>query len=796
MTATRRAFDLFERAISIDPASRDAFLQEHCAGDSELRAEIDTLLAADESAADFLAAPIPFEDDRCGEEVGLYRLIEHVGSGGMGRVYRAERADGAYAKPVAIKLLLIDAHDLRTRFALEQKILGQFTHPNIANLLDAGVDSRGTPYLVMEFVDGTSITEYVRGHDLDLRARLILFLKILDAIQTAHSHLIVHRDIKPSNVLVDARGEPKVLDFGIAKLLTGDATDTTRTRLGPLTPDYASPEQVRGEPIGTGSDIYSLGVLLYEIATGVRPYRIEDTRPSAIERLVCETVPQRPSAHLSSTKAGNLRDLDAIILKALEKSPRRRYASCAAFADDIRRWLDGEEVLAREPAWPERSLRFVRRHRLAASVIAAASITLLAGSAVALWQAHVAGVARVRAERVSEFLTDMLSAANPADLGRNATVSDVLDRARRLAARDLTDDPETAAATEMTLVKTYASLGDWNSARGCAETALSIARKAGDMDSIIDAEIALGEILDYIGNVDDAQAMLESGRKDALAKGNARQRAGAAHILGRLENRKEHKDIARAWFEQALKEVPDDDPESRSFMLNDLASMKQQLGDAEGGLPLLRESVDLMRRTYPRGHPSVGIALSALAGGYAKAGQLDLAARTYAETVAMQIDLLGAYHPNVVMTLSAISALDLKQENVDAAVTDGAHAAEAADHLPATSQAYAAGAYSAYGAALVRANRGAEAIPVLEKALAIYREKLAPDHALIAIGESVMGLARAQTGDVAGGGSLAASAYDRLRAKLGENAEPVILARQRLDRIQALQPRSAAAVPR
>ena len=607
MTATRQVLDVFERALAIDPAQRGAFLQEQCAGNTELRAEVDALLAADARAEDFLAAPLS-PDDRCGERIGAYRLIEHIGSGGMGRVYRAERADKAYAKPVAIKLLLIDANELRERFALEQKILGQFTHPNIANLLDAGIDSHGAPYLVMEFVDGQSITAYARDHALGLRARLILFLKILDAMQTAHSHLIVHRDIKPSNVLVDTRGEPKVLDFGIAKLLTSDAADTTRTRLGPLTPNYASPEQVRGEPIGTGSDIYSLGVLLYELVTGELPYRIEDTRPSAIERQVCETVPPRPSTRLSAANVrGNLRDLDAIILKALEKSPRQRYASCAAFADDIRRWLDGEQVLAREPAWSERSQRFLRRHRLAASVVVAASITLLAGSAVAMWQAHVAGVARVRAERVSEFLTDMLSAANPADLGRNATVADVLDRARRLADRDLTDDPQTAAATQMTLVKTYAALGDWKSARACAEAALSIARKAGDMDTIIDAEVALGEILDYVGSVDEAQAMLESGRRDALAHGTARQKAGSAHILGRLENRKDHKELARAWFEQALKEVPDDDPESRSFMLNDLASMKQQLGDTEGVLPLLRESVALMRKTYPRGHPSAGL---------------------------------------------------------------------------------------------------------------------------------------------------------------------------------------------
>ncbi len=193
--------------------------------------------------------------------------------------------------------MLFDAGDLRTRFALEQRILGAFSHPNIASLLDVGNDDNGAPFLVMEFVQGQPLTAYARDHNLDVRSRVALFLKILDAVQTAHSQLVVHRDIKPNNVLVDAHGEPKLLDFGIAKLLDESPQTATRTRLGPLTPEYASPEQIRGEPIGTGSDIYSLGVLLYELVTGTRPYRIDDARPSAIEHVICHVEPARPSTH-------------------------------------------------------------------------------------------------------------------------------------------------------------------------------------------------------------------------------------------------------------------------------------------------------------------------------------------------------------------------------------------------------------------------------------------------------------------------------------------------------------------
>ena len=352
MTDAKRTMEVFERALALEEEERASFLAGECADDEGLRHEVGALLRADASAAssDFLAIPLQTVGDRSGERLGAYRLVELIGSGGMGSVYRGERADGAYTKSVAIKLVLFDAGDLRTRFALEQRILGAFSHPNIASLLDVGNDDNGAPFLVMEFVQGQPLTAYARDRELDIRSRIALFLKILDAVQTAHSQLVVHRDIKPNNVLVDAHGEPKLLDFGIAKLLGEGPQTATRTRLGPLTPEYASPEQIRGEPIGTGSDIYSLGVLLYELVTGTRPYRIDDARPSAIEHVICHVEPPRPSTHATLRHAGgNVRDLDAIILRALEKTARRRYVSCAAFAEDLRHWLDGEPVGARNP---------------------------------------------------------------------------------------------------------------------------------------------------------------------------------------------------------------------------------------------------------------------------------------------------------------------------------------------------------------------------------------------------------------------------------------------------------------
>lgn len=785
MSDPRRILDLFEQALVCEPKLRAAFLDEHCGSDVVLRREIEDLIEADAASTGFLGEPLQPRSDRSGECLGAYRLVELIGSGGMGSVYRAERADKAFAKPVAIKLLLIDAGDLRTRFAQEQRILGGISHPNIASLLDIGNDDRGAPFLVMEFVEGEAITAFARRKQLDPFACADLFLKILDAVQTAHNQLIVHRDLKPANILVDAHGEPKLLDFGIAKLLVKDAPSTTRTGLGPLTPSYASPEQVRGEPIGTGSDIYSLGVVLFELMTGTFPYRIDDTRPSVIERIVCETDPARPSSHMSHA-VRNVRDLDAIVLKALEKSPRDRYASCSAFSDDLRRWRDGKQIDARQPPFAERSMRYLRRHRLAVSVASAAALALLIGSSVALWQAHVASAAQARSERVNRFLTDMLSAANPGDLGQNATVVQVLQRAQQMADRDMDRDPETAATTQMTLMKTYAALGDWAAARVCAEASLKAALQVGDMSTRIEAEVGLGEILFMSGDRDAAKAMLEKGRADALTHGKASQRATAAHILGRLDARANNLPSARRWYETALAEVPSDDPDSHSYILNELARIKQSQGDADGALALLKQSVELMRVTYPHGNPALAIALGYLGTAYSRSGQLPSAADAYSEALTIQMELLGEHHPDVVVTLANISALDLLRKNIDAAVADGLRAVTAAAPLRESERAFAANAYTAYGNALIEAGRPHEAIPMLEKSLAVYHDMLPADHPLTAGAESSLGLAQALDGDIGAGKKLALDAKARLLAKFGETNESTRLATERLARINAI----------
>ena len=798
MTDPRRTLYLFEQAIALEKTARDTFLDRECSGDSSLRADVDALIQADSQAGDFLTHPVNDSTNRVGEQLGSYRLTALIGTGGMGTVYRAQRADRAFAKPVAIKLLLFDAGDLRTRFALEQRILGALSHPNIASLLDVGQDANGAPYLVMEYVEGKPITRYVHDNDLGLHARVALFRKILDAMQMAHMQLVVHRDIKPGNVLVDAHDEPKLLDFGIAKLLDGTASVATRTGLGPLTPEYASPEQVRGEPVGTGSDIYSLGVLLYELVTGDRPYRIDTSSPSAIERTICETDPPRPSSLLTLRGEGSRRDLDAVILKAMEKRPADRYASCAEFSDDLQRWLDGAQVLAREPTLSERASRFVRRHRFGVTVAAAASIALFVGVVVAVWQAHIAREQaqiarneRDRAERINHFLSGMLAAADPGDLGRKATVADVLDRAQMQAEHELADDPITAAQTELTLARTYAALGNFDAARHCAELGFAAAQRANDPTVLIDVQIELGTVLKLRGEYDAALPFLTTAHEAALDHGTPRQQGDSAGALGSLENGRGNYPRAEQWYNTALAKLPASAGNSRAETLNNLAIVRSEQGDDASALKLHVQVVDMLRTMYPRGHPQLAEALGNLANSQEANGQIELAKATFAESLAMQTDLLGPNHPSVVSVLASITNLDLETHDTSAALEYGARAWAAGQKL---SEENPVAAYAAimYSQALLLANRPQDAIPLIKTALRMRQARYPADHPLLANTESVLALAQAQSGDLAGGERLARSAYDRQVAKLGEKNALTLLAKERLDQIEALRKATAS----
>jgi len=438
----QRVKPILESALELDPASRPAYLDAACA-DNWLRGEIDSLLLShDQATADALnpgtQLHLSVEGEAAlglpaGSRVGVYEITGEIGLGGMGEVYRAVRADGQYHQTVALKIVRADLGSqlTATRFRNERQILATLSHPNIARMLDGGTSAEGLPYFVMELVEGQRIDEYCDAHKLATSERLKLFLQVCAAVQYAHQRLIIHRDIKPGNILVTTEGIPKLLDFGIAKILESSELanwqEQTISLCRLLTPEYASPEQLKGEPITTASDVYSLGVVLYELLTGRAPYRVVTHTPHEISRAICEIEPERPStavrrmrvsAHpperksalassLSAVREGSpeklgrrLRgDLDNIALMALRKEPQRRYASVEQFAQDIRRHLDHLPVVARKDTFGYRASKFITRHKVGVAVAALVTIALLSAMGVTLREARIARAERARAER-------------------------------------------------------------------------------------------------------------------------------------------------------------------------------------------------------------------------------------------------------------------------------------------------------------------------------------------------------------------------------------------------------------
>jgi serine/threonine-protein kinase len=439
---------LLDTALDLPPSERGAWLDRLGAEFDELKPRLRDLLAHEASVetGDFLRT-LPKVDaiavstqapskEQHGTQVGPYRLLSELGSGGMGSVWLAERADGMMNRRVALKLPHVAGRlaGLEERMAREREILATLNHPNIATLYEAGVTTDGQPYLALEYVEGKPIDDYCKEHSLDLRARLKLFAQVANAVAHAHAKLVVHRDLKPSNILVTADGQVRLLDFGIAKLLEdGSARRTQLTELTgrALTPDYASPEQILGQPISTASDVYSLGVILYQLLAGERPYKLRRDSRGALEDAIVQADPARPSAVSQQSFRKSLRgDLDNIVLKALKKKPEERYAAVLSFVGDVYRFLDHKPVSARPDSRWYRLSRAVIRHKFG---VASASIIfglIVTGALVSLWQAREAREGQRRAEDVKSFLTDLLVDVDPYNTtAKSWSSTDLLQRA-------------------------------------------------------------------------------------------------------------------------------------------------------------------------------------------------------------------------------------------------------------------------------------------------------------------------------------------------------------------------------
>jgi eukaryotic-like serine/threonine-protein kinase len=505
----KRIKEIFETALEKNLNDRKAYLDTECAGDPSIRSEVDSLLLAHRSTTKFLETQIintdffsesdAESDPLLGKEFRSYKIEKRIGSGGMASVYLASRIDKEFEKKVAIKFIKrgMDTDEIIKRFKTERNALANLDHPNIGMILDGGTTDDGLPYFIMEYIDGKPIDEFCADKKLSIKERLILFRKVCEAVQYAHQNLIVHRDLKPSNILVNEDGHPKLLDFGIAKILSSDDSkeETKLTKIGTriMTLEYASPEQVKGAKITTASDIYSLGVMLYELLTGCRPYKFKDRPPNEAEKIITSEHPVKPSSavkyfnsenendeelrisfdpknwkeenssRLSKHLAG---DLDNIILMALRKEPERRYSSVSQFSEDIKRYLKALPVHAHKDSIGYRTTKFIRRHKIAVASSAVIFILLITSIILVAWQANVAANERdkalleaEKAEQINIFLNEMLSAVDPEKYGKDVKVSEVLDEASKKISTDLRPYPEIEADVRTTIGITYQNLG-------------------------------------------------------------------------------------------------------------------------------------------------------------------------------------------------------------------------------------------------------------------------------------------------------------------------------------------------
>ncbi len=691
---------IVDAALDLTPEHRASYLETACASDLSLRAEVERLLRSCESAADFLelpaceyAAPLlavvtPVEGSVEGMRVGPYRVVAEAGRGGMGAVYLAERDDDQYRRRVALKLVRRgldgDATVVR-RFVEERQILASLEHPNIARLLDGGMTSDGLPYFAMEYVRGTPIDRYCDERRLSLEARLRLFGSVCDAVQYAHRRLVVHRDLKPSNILVTDEGDVKLLDFGIAKLLATDSDSSnppvTQVGLRLMTPEYASPEQLRGEAISTASDVYSLGVLLYELLAGRRPHDAagrpahesalthadaEITRPSlALGR----GVDAAATAHARGTTAERLRrhvagDLDTIVLAALQAQPERRYGSAEQLGADIRRHLTGLPVSARQDAWSYRARKFVRRHRV--GVGAATVIVLLLIGTTVTTRVQAARVAneRDRAEQVSDFLVGLFTAADPySGTSRELTARVLLDSGAARASRDLVTHPETRAKMMATIGQAYYGLGLYDDALRQLVPALAIRRRllGEDHASVLRStnfvamvqldggSPAAAEVL--YRRVLPARRQLYGPRHPAVA----RTLNGLALALLAQGRPDEAEPLVREAL--AIDRASGRDPIELGQSLNDLGRVLAERREYAAAESAFREAHALRRGRLGDGHPEVDNAVSNLAWALAGRGELTEAAQLMDGVVARKRHSMGAGHPDFAADMTRLAEM-------------------------------------------------------------------------------------------------------------------------------------------
>ncbi len=804
---------LFERAIDEAPADLARFLAQAAPDDPQLRQAVHDLLEAHRQTGATLQAPISHESlprtgaqsDRTGTRVGPYEVTRQIGVGGMGAVYAGMRADEAFEKQVAIKFLRrgVESDLAMRRFRYERQILANLSHPNIAALLDGGVTDDGQPWFAMEYIAGLPITRWCTERQLDIRARLVLFHQVCAAVQHAHQNLVVHRDLKPGNILVTDDGTVKLLDFGIAKLLREeegiDQLPATQGGARVFTPEYASPEQVRGLPVGTASDVYALGVVLAELLTGRRPFDLQGKLLIEIEEIVCSTPPPAPSSLLTPDTARTLGgrslasarhrlegDLDAIILTALRKEPDRRYGSADQLLRDVDAHLDGMPVGARPERLSYRVGKFLGRRRVEVSAAVLLLLSLVGGIVATSRQASAANAERQRAEAIRDFLTTMLGAADPGALGRDVTVREVLDSAT-VRTENSTGSPDLLADIQEVIGETYLALGEYETARERFIRAVDLRhsihpdgdrRSALALTKLSGAYVALGDYPLADSLLRQADAMLQRttsaddpARADVLSARSA--------LLQELDDLGTAETVQRAALAFRLRVSPGNDS-MLANEYNDLAIILGQQGQVVAAESLHVLAVAHARRAYGEEHPAVAAVLSQHAFALEMAGRNPESDSLYRVAIALRRKVLGPEHPDYAWSLFQYAQFLQRREDWGGALARGREVlALRGRTLPETHPAVST-ALQVVGLALSQLDSLEAAERYLRESLALRRTTFGPDHWLSASGEAVLGEYLTTVGRFAEAEPLLLRAEARLTEVRGDRSPQALDTRRRL----------------
>jgi eukaryotic-like serine/threonine-protein kinase len=788
-----RIQSLFEELVDTGPSERSARLQSACGDDTELRSSVESLFASDQTLEDPLLTAIgaaaeslleDHQDRLIGTRVGAYRVTSVLGHGGMSTVYRGERDDSQYQQTVAIKVLQHAAlHPrLRSRLHSERHILATLDHPSIARLIDSGDLEDGSPYLVMEHVDGEAIDVYCDSRTLFVRERLELFVQVCTAVQYAHRNLVVHRDIKSSNIFVTGEGAPKLLDFGIAKLLAPESLShtlpVTRLQERILTPENAAPEQVLGRPITTATDIYALGVLLYQLLTGRSPYRLLSYSQLQLERAICMDDPVRPSQMVVSKLSGEqdadrsrisdrrglspqrLRarlsgDLDAIVSMAMRKEPDRRYPSVEALADDLNRHLLGQPVRARQGDWRYNAGKFLRRHLLPVAGAAVLFLGLALFGGAMFWENHRIELARDataqerdRAQQVSAFLVDVFSQADPFNAqGKEPTAKDLLDRGAEKISGNMSLQPEVRAQLLESIGLAYRRQGLSERAIPLFEQAVAIRRQERPLDNghVAVALANLARALTDAGDLISAEAYLEQAVTLSESDGQPRP-VETADILVQYGSFAlvAKSDPARAaqLFGKALaiyRNSIGNQTLQVAATLNGLASAAVWMSDYPLAEQYQREALSIFQATVSRNHPDNAIALATLGSILTQRGKYAESEQVLNEALQIERNVFGADNERIAAIEADLGILYDREGDLNRAIAATEIALKVTRERRGPSHYWVGYYLDALGNLFLKAGDLPAAETYARQALTVYAQMLPARHLYVASTHQLLG---------------------------------------------------------